>query len=256
MIINGKKKVSPADLYIEEVKIEVAEKIVYLGDVVNSKGSNSDLIEDRIQRGTSAMIRVEALVKETSLGIYTISVHLLLYQSLFLSSITFNSQAWTNVKESEVMQLEKLQLKCLKKILQVPGSTTNSVTFLESGELPIRYIVDRNQLMFLYHIYHLDSEDPVKRMWESMKKLPGEKNWWYFVNRKMKKYGVLLEDVKLKSQGSFKEHVKKKIREIGLSDLREECKSKSKTQHLQYKTLKPQEYLKKLFSRLDVPLLR
>ena len=190
MVINGKKKDGPADLYIEGIKIEVANKIVYLGDVINNKGSNSDLIEDRIQRGTSAMIRVEALVREASLGVYTVAVHHLLYQSLFLSTMTFNSQAWTNLKESELMQLEKLQLKCLKKILQVPGSTTNSFTFLEFGELPIRYIVDRNQLNFLHHIFHLDAEDPVRRMWESMRKLSGEKNWWYFVKRRMEQYGV------------------------------------------------------------------
>ena len=244
-----KKESSPPDLYIEEVKMEIAEKIVYLGDVVNSKGSNADLIEDRIQRGTSAMIRVEALVKEARLGIYTVSVHLLLHQSLFMSSMTFNSQTWTNLKESEISKLEKLQLKCLKKILQVPGSTTNSFTFLEFGELPMKYVIERNQLTFLYHIFHLEEEDPVKKMWESQRKLSGEKNWWYTVSRRMVKYGVTLEDIESKGKDSFKEYTKTKVREVAHQKLREECNAKAKTKNIAYDDhqMKPQDYLHKLY---------
>ena len=123
------------------------------------------------------MVRIEALVQETGLGVHTVSVHLLLYQALFLSCMLFNSQAWSTIKEVDIEKLEKIQLKCLKKILQLPRSTANSFVFLEFGELPIRYIVDRNQLNFLYHIYHLKQDDPVRIMWEMMEKLPGEKNW-------------------------------------------------------------------------------
>ena len=249
MVINGKKDSSPPDLYIEEVKMEVAEKIVYLGDVVNSKGTNADLIEDRIQRGTAAMFRVEALVKEASLGIYTVSVHLLLYQSLLISSMTFNSQSWTNLKETEVSKLEKMQLKSLKKILQVPGSTANSFTFLEFGELPIRYVIDRNQINFLYHIFHLEDDDPVKKMWESQRNLCGEKNWWYAVSRSMLKYGISLDDVESKSKDSFKEYVKKKVKEVALMKLRDECNAKTKTKNILYDVMKPQEYLHKLYPK-------
>ena len=249
MVINGKTKDLPADLYIEEVKVEVVEKIVYLGDVVNNKGSNSHLIEDRVNRGTSAMIRVEALVKEASLGVYTVSVHLLLYQSLFLSSMTFNSQAWTNLKETDVSRLEKLQLKCLKKIVQVPGSTTNSFTFLEFGELPMRFIIDRNQINFLHHIFHLEDDDPVHRMWESMQKLSGEKHWWHYVEKKMERYCITLEDVQSKSKESFKELVKTKVKEIALADLLAQSSKKTKTKHLVYKSLKPQDYMKELYPK-------
>ena len=129
------------------------------------------------------MIRIEALVQETGLGVHTVSVHLLLYQALFLSCMLFNSQAWSSIREADIEKLEKIQLKCLKRILQVPRSTANSFVFLEFGELPVRYIIDKNQLNFLYHIYHLKDDDPVKVMWENMKLFTEEKNWWYRVKR-------------------------------------------------------------------------
>ena len=75
--------------------------IEYLGDIVNSKGNNIDLVEDRVKRREvypiSAMIqiKIEALIRETCLlGVHTINVHLLLHKSLFLPcryAVWFNS---------------------------------------------------------------------------------------------------------------------------------------------------------------------
>ena len=141
------------------------------------------------------MIRIEALVNETGLGVHTVNVHLLLYQSLFISCLLFNSQAWSNIKDNDLVRLEKLQVKCLKKILQLPQSTANSFVYLEFGKLPIRYIIERNQLTFLHHIMHLDIEDPVRVMLEKMKKFSGEINWWNRVVKLVEKYEIRLEDV-------------------------------------------------------------
>ena len=154
------------------------------------------------------MVRIEALVSETGLGVHSVSVHLLLYQSLFLSCVTFNSQAWSTIKETDIEQLEKMQLKCLKRILQLPRSTTNSFIFLEFGEMPIRYIIDRNQLSFLHHIFHLDNNDPVKLMWEVMKRLVGEKNWWHRVKGLLTKYEITLEQVEAMNKSTYKSLVK------------------------------------------------
>ncbi len=60
MVIHPKKDTHFPALGIEESRVEEVSKIVYLGDIVNSKGNNIDLIEDRVKRGTSAMVQIEA----------------------------------------------------------------------------------------------------------------------------------------------------------------------------------------------------
>ena len=247
MVVNGKKNDQPPQLYIEEAKVELVQLIEYLGDVINSKGDYSDLVKDRVKRGVSAMVRIEALVRETGLGVHTVSVYLLLYQALFLSCITFNSQAWSNIKEADLDQLEKLQLRCLKKILQLPRSTANSFVFLEFGELPIRYIIDRNQLTFLYHVYHLQEDDPVRIMWEMMKKLPGEKNWWGRVKGLLTKYQISMDHVKTMAKSSYKKLVKERVKEVALNSLREQCREKIRTRSLSYSSLNTQSYLQELY---------
>ena len=81
-------------------------------------------------------------------------------------------------------------MKCLKKILKLPQSTTNSFVFLEFGALPLKYIIEKNQLPFLHHISRLKKNDPVKMMLEKMKKFPEEINWWNQINTLLTKYQI------------------------------------------------------------------
>ena len=247
MVINGKKSDELPSLYIDGVEVSMATVITYLGDLINNKGTNSDLIADRCQRGISAMRRIEALVKETGLGVHQINVHLLLYHCLFLSCILFNSQVWRGITEKEMRTLEKLQARCLRKIVNAPACTATSFVYLEFGVEPIRYIIQRNNLMFLHHIVHLDEDDPVKFMWENMKVLEEETNWWSSVKVLMKKYDIKLKEVEESSRESFKKLVKEKLQKVAHMELSAECKSKKKTSALIFPALEAQDYLNHLY---------
>ena len=222
-------------------------EIGYLGDVINDKGNNDSMMEDRVKRGISAMIRIEVLIKETGLGIHTIDVHLLLYRALFVSCMIFNSQSWSNLSDKNISSLEKLQCKFLKKIVNAPQATANSFTFLEFGVLPLRYEIERNQLMFLHHIIHLEDNDPVKVTWESMKQFPDEANWWSGVKKLLSKYEISLEDAEKRSKESYKDMVKKRVKETAFKVLKLECQGKKKTESLIFNSLSPQGYLSQLY---------
>ena len=128
-----------------EDTIENASIIEYLGDIFNGKGDNTDLVKDRIRRGTAAMISIEAIMDDLQLGTHTVSVYLLLYHSLFLSTMLFNSQAWSNLTKKDLENLQTCQLKMLKKIFGGARSTSNAFTFLELGVLPISYEIHKRR---------------------------------------------------------------------------------------------------------------
>ena len=79
--------------------VNLVEEIVYLGDVFNVAGNNDGLIEDRVRRAIKAMISIASLINETNLGILEVQVWLLLYRSLFLSTVLFNSQTWSRLRK-------------------------------------------------------------------------------------------------------------------------------------------------------------
>ena len=157
-----------------------ADVIVYLGDPFNEKGNNDDLIADRVKRGIKASICIESLIREATLGTYEISVWLLLYRALFLSTVLFNSQAWSCLRTKDIATLQVMQQNFLKRIVGVSSGTPNSFIFLELGVLPIEAEIHKRQLMYLHRILKLPPDDPVHKMFTNLMvfDLNGEKNWW------------------------------------------------------------------------------
>ena len=248
MVINQNEENLPVDMEIdEEKKVVVAEEIVYLGDVFDVKGSNNGLIHDRVRRGTKASISIQSLLAETDVGKHKISVSLLLYGVLFLSTVLFNSQTWSNLKKKDIEALPTLQLKFLKKIVDVARSTCNAFTFLELGVLPIEHEIRKRQLMYLHRILQLEHDDPVVQMFHNIVDLHkcGESNWWTDVKHSMEKYNIdtPLDEIAAMSKERFRVIVNTSVKKLALRELVDEVKTKKKTKHLIYTELQTQSYL-------------
>ena len=248
MVTNKRKSDLFPELLIGNEIVENVSSIEYLGDIFNAKGDNSDMVKDRVKRGVAAMISIEAIMADLQLGSHTVSVYMMLYRSLFLSTMLFNSQAWSNLSKKDISSLETCQLKMLKKILGGARSTSNAFTYLELGVLPISCEIHKRQLSFLHHILNLEDGDPVKEMYNNMKELPGESNWYNCVAQLMETYKISMteEEIKNLSKEAFKSVVKKAIIETTFAELCEQCCSKKKTCNLTYRKLKLQDYLTKL----------
>ena len=137
MAINNNEQL-PDPMEIDNDKMVIpTEETGYLGDVFNHRGNNDGLIKDRVRRGTKAMICISSLIQESNLGSHEVNVWLLLYRSLFLSTVVFNCQAWSRLREMDSNKLKVMQMKMLKRVLRLPSSCLNSFILLEFGVLPI-----------------------------------------------------------------------------------------------------------------------
>ena len=85
---------------------------------------------------------------------------LLLYQSIFLPRSIYNCEAWSNISDNDYKQLQNAQLAFLRRVMEVPKSTPVPATFLELGILPIRYEIEKRQLLFLKRILSRETCDP------------------------------------------------------------------------------------------------
>ena len=123
----------------------------YLGDYVNSNGSNSDLIDVRVKKAQGSVIELISICKEAQLSLNQISAMFLLHRSVFLPRLIFNCETWSNLTNQEVESLQKLkvQLKYLRNMMKVANSTPVAETFLELGIVPINFEIDLRKLKFL-----------------------------------------------------------------------------------------------------------
>ena len=70
-------------------------------------------------------------------GRYHFEVAILLRNSLMISSLLTNSEAWHNLTEADLRNLEQVDEGLLSKILATPITTPKEMLYLELGVIPI-----------------------------------------------------------------------------------------------------------------------
>ena len=217
-------------LYVGNTRMEVKEKAVYLGSMFNSKGNNNDMIQHRIQQARTCMINSVAMCNDITLGCYMFQSLMLAYKTIFIQTLLYGARAWSNVTGENMKKLSAIQLQFLKKILQVPRSTCNSVTYLELGVLPIIYEIHSRKLNFLHHILNRSGEDPVLLSYREQLKYTHAKNWGNESEELIRMYQLPTEESEIKkmTKEEWKATVKEAIRQKAVDELRRNRDRKSK----------------------------
>ena len=243
LTINKKPHYTTPTLIVGEGTVSQVSSAKLLGDIINDKGTNVDMIDDKVKNAKAAMINCLALCSELTMGVHLIKATLVMYGSVFLATLLFNCQAWTNLTKTDIRKLETAQIRYLKRTVHAPLSVTNSFTYLEFGVLPASYLIHYRQLTFLYHILKLDNTDPVKVMYQEQKTLPFEKNWANYMDYILELYGLDFNDVFLMSKPTWKRKAKKAVRDKVFGYLVSDSTGRSKTKNVTYSSFTRQSYL-------------
>ena len=245
--VNLKKTDVIPRLYIDNVEVPVKEAAPYLGDHFNNKGTNSNLVDERVKKAKSCIVSSMALCSDITMGIHALETLQLLYQSLFLQVTLYNAQAWSNMTKTDCSYLQRVQLKYLKRTLHAPSSTSNPLTYLETGTLPLGYEIHVKQLGYLHHILTLPEVDPVRLTYQQQLQYSAP-NWAneILMLRAVYKIKETDEEIAGLQKESWKEKVKKIVRAKALSDLKEEARSQKCSERLLYNELVAQKYISAL----------
>ena len=161
---------------------------------------------------------------------YAVQTLLMLHHSLLIPVVLTNCCSWTKLSPANILLLQRVQTKYLKRTLHSPQSTPNAITFLETGVMPIEFEIHKRQLNYLHKVLTLDNDDPVKRMYNELLKYPCAQNWSNEIKTLRCKYNLLETDEEIESlnKGRWKRKVKKTIRQSALTFLNNEKKKLKK----------------------------
>ena len=90
----------------------------YLGDILSSDGSHIKNIQDRRNKGYGIINQIMQIMESTYFGKYYFEVSMILRESLFLSSLLLNSEAWVNYTDKDIRVLEQCDEMLLSSILE------------------------------------------------------------------------------------------------------------------------------------------
>ena len=235
---------SPLRAHTTEMDIVNEDK--YVGDIISKDGKHSKNINLRRSKGIGICNEIIAILNDMCLGSYYFIVALMLRQALLISVLLFNSETWLRLTKDNIKKLESVDLMLLRKLLKTPISTPKASLYLETGCVPLRYILKGKRVMFLHHILTRDSNALITRVFWAQVRKTAKGDWCQVVREDLDMLGLeylSFEAIKNMSKEAFKALVSNRIKITALEDLSMEKSTLSKMTNLSYKDLEMQPYL-------------
>ena len=238
--------------------INVADYETYLGDIVCSTGSNDKNIANRYNKGVGAISQMDTMLSRTSLGHYYFEIGLVMRDTMLVSKLVYNSEVWYNVSDEQLSKLELIDEMWYRKLFNLPTSSPKEGMYIESGKMPIRFIVMMRRLMYYWHVLHKDEDELLHRFMSAQKIWTGRTDWITQVRKNMTDIELNLTDEQISKMSSdeYKRQIKSKIQIFAIKYIKKLQHSHSKTRELVLDGFSPAKYLVSPFlSKEQVQLL-
>ena len=185
-------------------------------------------------------------MSEIYYGEYYFETALLYRNALLLSSLLVNIEAWYNVTQTEINQLEMADEQLLRRILSAPATASKASLYLELGIIPIRYIIKNRRLNFLQDILKENENSLTNKILMRQMQAPNKNDWINMVLNDIRELNLNLnlEDIKKMSKSKFKKITKEACQRKGFEYLEKLKRGQNKIRKLNYKQNNMQKYLK------------
>ena len=137
------------DVRLEDHKLEKVEREKYLGDIISADGSNLKNVTARKDKSIGINKQICSMLQEVCFGQFHFEVGSIFRESLLLSSILTNCEAWYGLKQQEVEILEKCDESLIRMFFETPCTTPKCMLYLELGVKPIRFRIMARRIMYL-----------------------------------------------------------------------------------------------------------
>jgi hypothetical protein len=91
---------------------------------------------------------------------------------VLINGILYNSEAWHGVTNAQIVKLETIDEALLRGILKAHKKTPKEFLYLETGALPIRWIIAQRKINYLQHKVHRNKNELVKKVFLAQKEKP------------------------------------------------------------------------------------
>ena len=216
----GKKCGDCPQLRVHDKKMHKASSLKYLGDTIYKSGKNFINIIERRAKAYAIFAEIRAILENVPLGKYRTKIGLQLRQAMFVNGVLFNTEVWHGLKQADLDMLSIVDHKILRYIIQAHAKTHNEFLYLETGAIPLPFIVSSRRMIYLQNILKTEPKELVRRVFEAPKSNPTKGD---FIN-------LVLEDFEL-TKLPYNENV---ISEMGHSEYKTYIKKHNKSAALSH----------------------
>ena len=249
-IAKKKCKLRCPRLKVHKNIMKTVDSVRYLGDVVSASGSMRPCLEDRCKKGWGKVAEIAGFLAEMP-NIRKIEVGLKLREAKLHNGILFNSEAWSNVADTDMEKLEVVDRAALRALIggQKGGGHSKcpkAFYYLEFGVMMVKHMVMIRRLMYHHHILSREDCELIKKIYLKQKETACKGDWILLLRKDFSLLGEDIQDeiITHTPKDLYKKWVKTKVRNAAFKEyltLKED--SRKKLNNLHYEELIIQPYL-------------
>ena len=150
------------------------------------------------------------------------------------------------LKATHITALETVDQALIRSILSAHKSTTKEVLYLETGTIPIRWIIPQRRINYLKHILSRNKNELIRKVFEAQKEHPTKGDFIELVTKDLKQFELTYDEVASENMSKqvLKKELRKRAEKLAFTELRIGIAQGKKAKDLRYSELKMQEYLK------------
>ena len=227
--------------YTGKRKVQDVTQVKYLGNTINSEGTNMPDIQGKYNRGIRTINKINTILETMYFGNFHFEVGKNMIEGMLLGTILNNIEVAYNLTKVEIEKLEKCHEMAMRKLLSLPSKTPLPMLYFLTGSTPIRVLIQRRRLVYLHHILNQDKESLLRSFFEQQLKTRKPKDWATTVLKDLEDFEIKhsLIEIQNISISQWKEKVKVAATKSSLSYLNSKVGSKSRA----YNELNMAKYL-------------
>ena len=196
--------------FVGPVTIGKCSEQKYLGFVLSNTGSNMPNIKALKNKSIGTIKQIIIKLESLHLQKYFFECSMIFMKAFLRSSILYASETYYNLRETEVRQLERIEESYMRKIVKTKKSCPISQLYLEFGQSPARFEIQKLRLYFLKYILDEEKESLIRRFLELQIKTPTKNDWASTCKADIKSLNINLsfEEIGKMSANQFKEKVR------------------------------------------------
>ena len=154
----------------------------------------------------------------------------------------------------EITELEMVDDLLLRRILAAHSKTPKELLYLETGNIPVRYILMARRINFLHYILNENEDSLLHNFFEAQLKSPVKGDWVLRVKKDLEELEINLTflEISQTSKSDLKKIIREKVKSAAFRYLSELKLSHSKSRNIKHGELKLQTYLQSNQSDLSI----
>ena len=240
------------ETYNEKVPIEKVTEHKYLGFVLSSTGDNMANIRSIQKKSIGIVRKIIKKLNGLKLQTYYFECAAILMNSMLRPSILYACEMYYNLKEFEIRNIEKIEEGFLRKVFNTSKGCPISQIYLEIGQLPARFEIQKMRLLFFKYILEEAEESLLSRFLHLQIIEPTKGDWaaTCLMDLKQLRVNYSLTEKRNMTKSKFTDILKSSLEDNALQYLKNKQKSKGK--EIQYSCIEMAEYLTPSNEKLSI----